>query len=148
MIDQSFISQYDQHLTNCILRHTTYPIDDYKQDIYLILLRHDFHRTNVKAYISKIVRNYFYSRYRKKEPEILLPDVTNQVEDRLILKDTLEFISKEHGECLKLYAIGYHYKEIAKLLNLSISAVKTRIYRLRRKLNGSRKEFRRKADKV
>jgi RNA polymerase sigma-70 factor (ECF subfamily) len=136
MIDSSFINQYDNYISYCILKYTNPPIEDYKQDIYLILLENNFEHRYVKGYISKIVRSYFCQLHRKQKPKYLPPPVTNSSETSLILKDTLEFINKEHGDCLGLYAVGYQYKEIANILNLSMSTVKTRIYRLRKRLHG------------
>ena len=136
MIDQSFISRYDPFITYCILKYTRPPIEDYKQDIYLILLEHDFHHTHVKAYISKIVKHYFYSIYRNKEkkPKYIPPLTTNSSDNHLLLQDTFKFINKEQGHCLSLYTVGYKYKEIADILDLSMSCVKSRIHELRKRL--------------
>jgi DNA-directed RNA polymerase specialized sigma24 family protein len=139
MIDPRFISQYDSFISYCILKYTKPPIDDYKQDIYLTLHTHSFHNGNIKSYIAKIVRNYFYDKFRRKK-EIENPpfDVTNQSELHLFYVDTLHTIeSLPGGKCLKLYSQGYKYREIAYLLSMSMSSVKSTIHRVRCKLQGN-----------
>jgi DNA-directed RNA polymerase specialized sigma24 family protein len=138
LIDCNFIKEYDSYINFCIHRYTSKPIDDYKQDIYLALLTHDIHNGNIKAYIFRIVRNYFYSIYRQRKfilKETDLPSVTNSPELHLIYKDVLNNIDRlSHGECLKLYSIGFKYREIAEKLHISMGSVKTNIYRLRKML--------------
>ena len=144
MIDCKFISQYDSYISACILRYARQPIDDYKQDIYVILHTHEFHNGNVKAYISKIVQNYFFSIYRKQKvigKDKIETTVTNSPDLHLIYKDVLHAIDElPNGECLKLYSYGFKYREIAQKLHLSMSSVKTSIYRIRHRLNGSKQK--------
>ena len=141
MIDCNFIAEYDTYISSCILRYARPPIDDFKQDIYLKLHEHTFHNGNIKAYICKIVQNYFFSIYRKQK--VISKDkfeigVTNSPELHLIYKDVLHAIDElPHGECLKLYSYGFKYREIAQKLHISMSSVKSSIYRIRHRLNGS-----------
>jgi len=139
MISDSFITEYDRFISFCITRFAKPPIDDYKQDIYIILLEHPFHNGNIKAYIHKIVQNYFYDKFRRKKEIQNLPSlVTNNTELRLYYKDVINTIDTlPGGECVKLYSTGYKYREIAGILNLSMSRVKMNIHRIRGKLNGT-----------
>lgn len=150
MIDPRFISQYDSFISYCILKYTKPPIDDYKQDIYLTLHTHTFHNGNIKSYIAKIVRNYFYDKFRrKKEIEKQPTDVTNSSETHLFYIDTLHTIeSLPGGQCLKLYSQGYKYREISHLLSISMSSVKSSIYRVRHRLNGGSETSRRQTVKI
>lgn len=136
MIDSYFIKQYDNYISCCILKYTSPPIHDYKQDIYLLLCSHTFHNGNIKAYIAKIVRNYFINRFKKNKIEKIDADVaTNSSELCFIYKDQLKKLEKyPHFECLELFAHGFRYREIALKLNVSIGTVRSRIYNLRRKL--------------
>ena len=140
MIDSGFIYQYDTFISFCILRYTKPPIDDYKQDIYLILLEHEFHNGNLKGYISKIVQNYFYDKFRrKKDIKNSLLNVTNPAESHLLLKDVLHTLNNlPGGKCLRLYSIGYKYHEIADILSIKMSSVKSNIYRVRKRLNANK----------
>lgn len=138
LIDCDFIKQYDPFITYCVKKYTCKAVDDIKQDIYLILCQHAFRRDNVKAYISTIVRNYFYSIYRRQKlilRENYTHPVTNSSELHLYLKDVLHSIDElPNGECLKLYSNGFKYREIAEKLHLSMSNVKSSIYRIRHRL--------------
>ena len=140
MVTDSFISQYDSFISFCILKYTKPLIDDAKQDIYLILCEHQFHDGNIKGYISKIVQNYFYDKFRrKKEIKNTSFNVTNPAESHLLLKDVYNTLNNlPGGKCLRLYSIGYKYHEIADILSIKMSSVKSNIYRVRKKLNANK----------
>lgn len=144
MIDNAFISQYDKYISYCIHQYCKPPIDDFKQDIYLKLCETPFRHENVKSYIAIVVRNYFYEKYRtdqrKKNPEktqslVIIPD-----ESHSIYKEVVEKLRNlPGGKCLRLYAEGYKYREIAELLHISLYNVQISIYRARKKINAKSK---------
>jgi RNA polymerase sigma factor (sigma-70 family) len=135
LVDEKFIEEFDGYITNCILKFAPEPIDDYKQDIYLILCEHKFHNGNIKSYLYKIIKNYFLRKKSKKIENSKELTATFQLENALYIKEVIDFIKKlPHGECLRLYSAGFHYKEIAEILHIKLSTVKSYIYRLRKKL--------------
>ena len=140
MIDTNFISQYDSYISYCILLYCKQPIDDYKQDIYLKLIETPFRHECVKGYISKVVRNYFYDKFRtserKRKNENISPlPITIPSDTHFIYKDTIETLrTLPGGKCLRLYAEGYKYIEIAEILHISLSSVKVSIHNVRLKL--------------
>jgi DNA-directed RNA polymerase specialized sigma24 family protein len=61
--------------------------------------------------------------------------VTNTSELHLDYKDVIHSIDNlPGGECLKMYSVGYKYREIADNLHIRMSSVKMNIHRLRKKL--------------
>lgn len=145
LIDDEFIKRHDRYIDYCISRYHPKDRKDCKQDIYLILCRSKFKDVNVKGYIAKIIRTYFADKHKynsrlKRQEEKITPDpVTNPCISHLIYQKTITDLSGlKNNEALKLFAEGYHYKEIANILKVSVNCIKARIHRLRTKLNGKR----------
>lgn len=140
MIDSCFIKKYDSYISYCILLYCKPPIDDYKQDIYLKLIEVPFRHEYIKGFIAKVVRNYFFDKFRsaecrgRYEKKDTYP-ITNSSESHLIYKDVIETLKGlPGGKCLRLYAEGYKYREIAEILHMNISSVKSHIHNVRCKL--------------
>jgi RNA polymerase sigma-70 factor (ECF subfamily) len=94
-----------------------------------------------KAYLLAIARNLAMDRGRSASrwPAAEVPDqpVAPNAEVRMELRRTLDAIRAlpiEYREPLMLAAIGVDYEEIGRVLGISVSTVKIRVYRARLKL--------------
>lgn len=96
--------------------------------------------TNLKSYLSAIARNCAYAKLRANKVE--LPLIENNIAsyntdfDSLIdIKDKLKKLSKEELNLfISFYLQGLKIKEISKINHKSISDIKIKLYRLRKKL--------------
>lgn len=114
--------------------------------------------TNLKAWISVIMRNTFINDYRKKRKMRLVDLDKREVisvcgsEDSLAeynlldeeLNTAILKLNSRNQEVINLIKRGYNYKEMAVILNLPIGTVKSRIHlarkALRKVLNKMNKE--------
>lgn len=107
---------------------------------YLFWKNQEKVNTSRKSYLGTIARNCSYLRLRKEKKEIpydekILYDSDENIEKVLIIKQKLEKLEKEELHLFELYYVyGYKVKEIAVKLQMHISTVKIRLYRLRKKL--------------
>jgi RNA polymerase sigma-70 factor (ECF subfamily) len=102
--------------------------------------------TNMKAWLFTILRNTFYSTYRKRRREVSDPDgiaaeqlaVKPAHDGRLQLKEFLDAFAQlpvEQREVLALVgASGFSYKEAAQMCGVDIGTIKSRTSRGRAKL--------------
>ena len=105
--------------------------------------------TNAKAWMSVILRNSFINDYRKKTRRPKVQDVPEgaEVDYKFIEEDVLdkslgdeltiamERLSPEYRQIIILKDLeGYKYEEIAKLLDLPIGTVRSRLFRGRNDL--------------
>lgn len=105
--------------------------------------------TNLRAWLSIILRNNFINEYRKKSRYTNTEDVTTYVGDKENYKAKndgittmhLEYINqaiKDLPENLKLpflyYFDGYSYEEISNMFQVPLGTVKSRIHHARKKL--------------
>ena len=105
--------------------------------------------TNAKAWMSVILRNSFINDYRKKTRRPKVQDVPEgtEVDYKFIEDDVLdkslgdeltiamERLSSEYRQIIILKDLeGYKYEEIAKLLDLPIGTVRSRLFRGRNDL--------------
>jgi len=119
-----------------------------KQDIeeivsdtfYLFWKNQDRIETNIKSYLGAIARNSTYDKLRRttKCEEYLENYDTSYnpiYDDIIIIKDRLDRLSLEENKIFMYYYLdGYKVKEIAKMLNKSVSDIKIKLYRIRKKL--------------
>lgn len=108
--------------------------------------------TNFKAWITTIMRNNFINTYRKQKTrnrvEAPIEEVGYAIENKSIdgnansiimwkeLTKMVNSLSIEFKKPFTMYNDGFHYKEIAKEMDIPIGTVKSRIYFARRKLRG------------
>ncbi len=105
--------------------------------------------TNLSAWTSIILRNIFINNYRKKNRQNSLldlrfdyhlinsnPNQTTPESSYLVyeINKTIDSIDEKLHKPFRLYILGYKYKEIAKMLNLKLGTVKSRIFMARRDL--------------
>lgn len=106
--------------------------------------------TNFKAWITTIMRNNFINDYRKRKIrnklEAPIEDYGYFVENKSIESDInsiimmkelnklVDSLPKNFQEPFIMFNEGYHYDEIATIMNIPIGTVKSRIYFARKKL--------------
>jgi len=102
--------------------------------------------TNLQAWLFTILRNLFYSRYRKRRHEVEDPDDKHaagltappeqlaRVEHAELLR-ALALLSAEHREALLLVgAQGMSYGEAGRVCGVPIGTIKSRVHRARTQL--------------
>lgn len=129
--------------------------DDVIQELFSKILRHPprvFEVENVRSWLTKSARNTLLNLHKRKRPgllkeenilEILLIS-NNSAEDEAIVNHQLEgylagmsktdqaiFIAKEY--------YGYTYEEISDMLHLAVPTLKSRIFRIRKKMIQNRR---------
>jgi RNA polymerase sigma-70 factor, ECF subfamily len=102
--------------------------------------------TNLRAWLFTIVRNTFYSLYRKRSREV--QDSDGEYAERLSVAPTQEAaielaefrralakLSDEHREVLVMVgASGMSYEEVAEICGVAVGTVKSRVNRARARL--------------
>ena len=103
--------------------------------------------TNMKAWLFTIVRNTYYTEYRKRKREVA--DVDGVFSDKLAVKPdhdgrlhlndfrtAFETLPDEHREVLILVGVqGFSYEEAAATAGVAIGTVKSRLNRARERLS-------------
>lgn len=108
--------------------------------------------TNFKAWITTIMRNNFINDYRKQKTrnrvEAPIEDFGYFIENKSVegnansiimmkeLTNLVDSLSNEFKQPFVMFKDGYHYDEIAKIMNIPIGTVKSRIFFARKKLKG------------
>ena len=136
MDDSVFVRQYDQLISSYLRCFRVSRNKDLKQDVYLKIFsnrRRIDHSRNVKAYIYSTVKSVVFDYYRQGGHK---PEATKPEPVRIFLYDdyTEKINRLPKTESLKLHIQGYKYREIAEKLGCSLTAVRSRIFRARRKL--------------
>lgn len=96
--------------------------------------------TNLKSYLGSIARNCAYTRLRKNElsfnlEENFTPSYELDFDSIITIKEKLKKLTKEENQIFYYYYIlGFKVKEISKNLNKSLSYIKIKLYRIRKKL--------------
>ena len=95
--------------------------------------------TNLKAYMGKIAKNCAYNKLRQNNPLIEIEELgipyKKDYDDIITLKEKLKKLSHSDLEIFTLYYVnGLKAKEISKQLNKTISDIKIKLYRIRKKL--------------
>lgn len=126
---------------------TSLPYQDKEEVVadvfYLLWKNQDNINNNMKGYLGVIAKNCAYSKLRKINEFIEYQDnIINNLSIKnfdtdyvLLIKQKLAKLSKEEQTIFKLYYVdGYKIKEISKKLDMKISYVKVKLYRIRKKL--------------
>ncbi len=102
--------------------------------------------TNLPAWLFTILRNFYYSEYRKRRREVSDPDgviatklatapAQNGHMDLLDLHDALQQLPSDQREALILIgASGLSYEEAANICGCAIGTMKSRVNRARNRL--------------
>jgi RNA polymerase sigma-70 factor (ECF subfamily) len=102
--------------------------------------------TNLRAWLVTILRNTYYSQYRRRSREVqdvdgkyaALMQVDGEQESNLALNDVHNALLKlapEHREILLMIGVGgLSYEEVSQISNLAVGTVKSRLNRARAKL--------------
>lgn len=151
LIEQMYNAHY-AYLRNYLIGFTRSheEADDVIQELFSKILRNPqsvLEIENVRGWLVTSVRNTFLDFYRKKRPELLKDEKimehllvsAHTPEDDVLFKNQMErylegvsstdqaiFIAKEY--------YGYKYEEISELLNISVPNLKSRIFRMRKKM--------------
>jgi RNA polymerase sigma-70 factor, ECF subfamily len=126
--------------------------DLYQETAYKVFrYREHFHpATNLKAWVMTIMKNTFINHYRKKKRQQTLYDNTGNdfllnssqtTENHGEAKITIEEIQAAISELDEPFRIpflmqyqGFHYEEIAEVLDIPLGTVKSRIHFARKRL--------------
>lgn len=123
---------------------TSLPYQD-KEEIasdafYLLWKNQNKISSDIKSYLGVVTRNCCYSRMRKEKSfvelkENLYLDEKINIDEILTIKQKIQKLNEKEKELFILYYVdGYKIREIAKMLKMSISSIKIRLYRIRKKL--------------
>ena len=101
----------------------------------------------MKSWLVKGVKNTLLDHYKKKTPELLLDEniienilIDNQTpEIKAMINDQIQSIlgdlsSKDKAILLAKIHYGYDYQEISELLNTPVSTLKSKVFRMRKRL--------------
>ena len=123
---------------------TSLPYQDKEEivsDVFYLLWKNQNNiQSNLKSYIGTIARNCSYEKLRKNKITFEyteVQDISNLVEydNILIIKEKLNKLTAEEKNIFYLYYVdGLKIKDISKKLNKNISAIKIRLFRIRKKL--------------
>lgn len=103
--------------------------------------------TNLCAWLMTILRNKFLNdcRRKKRERAVMVDQIASDVgfvrpqqdthADMVAFEDAFWRLSTEHRKALMLVAVeGYQYEEAAKIIDISVGTVKSRVSRARSNL--------------
>ncbi|WP_308778335.1 MULTISPECIES: RNA polymerase sigma factor [Bacillaceae] len=109
---------------------------------------------SIKGWLKVAARNTLIDRYKKNRPSLLKEgDIIEDLlinnyspEDQIIidaqLGSILATLSKtDKSIILTKEYYGYDYKEISEMLNLSISTIKSRVFRVKKRLIKARNDL-------
>lgn len=150
------ILEHIDSLYNLALRMTQnkHDAEDLVQEAVLRAYRffHKFEEgTNFKAWIMTVLRNVFINEYRKrmKEPQkiefeevenfVSLPEISGAQEEIFseTIKPSIDKLPEELRTTIMLfYAEEFSYKEIAKVMDVPVGTVMSRLYTARQILKG------------
>lgn len=103
--------------------------------------------TNLIGWVSTILRNVFFSRFRKKKREVELPEddsierlsrISPSQEDAVYLREILEYLEylpvEQQRALLRTHLNGYSYEETARMESAAVGTIKSRVNRALAKL--------------
>lgn len=95
--------------------------------------------TNLKSYLSAIARNCAYNKLRKNNFTTSLEDneisYNTDFDTILDIKEKISKLTPEELQIFKLFYLkGLKISEVSKEINKSSSAIKIKLYRIRKKL--------------
>lgn len=140
---RSIIDNYYDEIYRFCLYLTGHETDSYDitQEVFLKFIRYadSYQNRNLKGYLLIIARNLCFDYFRRKKEDVGIEEIaeikseerqTEDVENRLVLKEALRKIPAEQREViiLRIYE-ELKFMDIAKMLGCNISTVKSR-YRL------------------
>lgn len=124
--------------------------DDVIQELFSKILRNPhwvLEVAHTRGWLVKSARNTLLDLHKKKRPELLQDEkiienllISNHsLEEEIVLKNQLETYFAEMSTTDKAIFIakeyyGYKYEEISELLDIPISTVKSRVFRMRKKM--------------
>ena len=148
--EEQFIDVYNTYKR--LVYHTAYKImgdsylaEDVLQEVFLYVAKNfsKIHRENcheLAAYLVSCSRSRAYDMLRKQREEPL-EEVPDAPDDAIISVDNIERLTELIGQMkpkyrdpLRLLAMGYTNREIAKSLGLTDEVVRTRLFRGRKLL--------------
>ena len=158
--DRSFEEEFTEvyNTYKRLVYHTAYKItddsylaEDVLQEVFLYVAKNfsKIHRENcheLAAYLVSCSRSRAYDQLRKRREESLeeIPDIEDNApvpDDAIISVDNIERLTELIGQMkpkyrdpLRLLAMGYTNREIAKSLGLTDEVVRTRLFRGRKLL--------------
>ena len=104
--------------------------------------------TNFKAWVSTIMRNLFINDYRKIKrfgynvelSNLSLDDICTEakIDKKILLDQVYDFINSQgpkQSTPILMYSQGFGYEEIALITNEPVGTIKSRIFKMREKLN-------------
>lgn len=116
--------------------------------------------SNLKAWLSTIMKNLFINMYRKRKKENIIREkdgatITyveyfagiepNLGESEILLKEIyskIDALSNEYGQPVKMMLDGHKYEEISDTLKIPIGTVKSRLHQARKDLQAKiRKDY-------
>ena len=155
--EEQFIDVYNTYKR--LVYHTAYKImgdsylaEDVLQEVFLVRCQKNFskiHRENrheLAAYLVSCSRSRAYDMLRNQREELLeeIPDVPDDApvpDDAAVSADNIEHLTELIGQMkpmyrdpLRLLAMGYTNREIAKSLGLTDEVVRMRLFRGRKLL--------------
>ena len=109
-------------------------------DTFFLLWKYqDNIKTDLKSYLGKIAKNLSYKKIKSNtkfdeyDDRFIGKEVNLEI--NIDLEGILSKLTLEEKEIFNLYYIeGYKLKEISKMKNKSLSAIKMNLFRLRKKL--------------
>ncbi|AKG05640.1 RNA polymerase [Salimicrobium jeotgali] len=109
---------------------------------------------SLKGWLKVAARNTLLDRYKKKKPSLLkegdmIEDllINNSSPEKQLIVDTqldsvLATLSKtDKSIILAKEHYGYEYKEISEMLNINISTIKSRVFRVKKRLIKARNDL-------
>ena len=141
----SIIEQYSNYVFKIInnVIDNSLPYEDKKEilsDTFYLFWKHQKEiKTSEKAYLAAIARNLSYQKLRDNNLNLEYDDniitTYSNTYDNTYIEDILSVLNNEEKEIFRLYYVdGYKIKEIAQITNKSVSAIKMRMLRLKRKI--------------
>lgn len=150
-IEEIYMDHYP-YLRNYLLKLTKDEevADDIIQELFSKILKDPARISQVqhlKSWLIKASKNTLLDYYKKKKPELLHDE--NLIEDLLVnyqtpeskavmnaqIEAALKDLSKrDRSIVLAKFYYGYSYEEISDLLNISISTIKSTVFRIRKQM--------------
>ena len=140
-------SNYVFKIVDNIIR-TSLPYQDKEEvvsDVFYLLWKNQNNiNKNLKSYLGMIAKNCAYSKLRQAKIDFEYKDfiANNELYNQIFntdyifdIRQKLAKLSTEEQTIFNLYYVeGYKMKEISAKLNIKVSLVKVKLYRIRKKL--------------
>ncbi|ATP40644.1 RNA polymerase [Solibacillus sp. R5-41] len=150
-IEEIYLAYYP-YLKNYLLKLTINEdiANDIIQELFSKILKDPSRISQVqhmKSWLTKASKNTLLDYYKKKKPELFQDE--NLIEDLLVnyqtpeskavinaqIEAALKDLSKrDRSILLAKFYYGYNYEEISELLNISITTIKSTVFRIRKQM--------------